>query len=266
MYKLAELKKKLEEMKIHPKKALGQNFLIHQLPIDKAVSILDLYPSAKVIEIGPGLGALTEEIIKKNRELLLIELDSTFASYWREKGIELIHQDALHVDWLDITATPSLIISNLPYQISASLVIDMSILDSNLEAMVLMFQKEVGERIQAKAKSDAYGLLSVIAQTFWDVEFVIDAGPKDFFPPPKIASRILHFKKKNSTIKDPIAFLRFVKAAFAQRRKLLKKNLTAAANAEDLERAFALLQIDKNARAEDLEPQLYVKLFTEIKK
>jgi 16S rRNA (adenine1518-N6/adenine1519-N6)-dimethyltransferase len=261
MYKLAELKKKLEELKIHPKKALGQNFLIHQLPIDRAVNILDGYPDHKVFEIGPGLGALTDSIIEKKRELTLIELDSTFAAYWKDKSIEVIHKDALKLDWQPLLASPAVLISNLPYQISASLVIDMSILISELKAMVLMFQKEVGERIQSKAKTDSYGLLSVVAQTFWDVEFVIDAGPKDFYPPPKIASRILHFKKKDSQIAKPEKFLTLVKAAFAQRRKLLKKNLSAILPAAEVEAIFLELEISVNARAEDLSPDDYIRLY-----
>lgn len=261
MYKLAELKKKLEELKIHPKKALGQNFLIHQLPIDRAVNILDGYPDHKVFEIGPGLGALTESILAKKRDLTLIELDTVFAGYWKEKGVDLIHKDALKVDWPTLLVKPSVLISNLPYQISASLVIDMSVLSSELKAMILMFQKEVGERIQAKAKTDSYGLLSVIAQTFWDVDFVIDAGPKDFYPPPKIASRILHFKKKDSQVGDADKFLKLVKASFAQRRKLLKKNLSAIVPAKDVEPMFVDLDISINARAEDLSPEDYVRLY-----
>ena len=265
MYKLVKLKKKLEELKIYPKKNLGQNFLIHQLPIDRAVGILDAYPTHKVYEIGPGLGALTEPIIEKKRDLSLIELDSTFVAYWKENGVDVIFKDALKVDWSTLLQKPSVIISNLPYQISASLVIDMSVLASNLDAMVLMFQKEVAERIQSKEKGENYGLISVLAQVFWDVEFVIDAGPKDFYPPPKIASRILHFKKKQTDVADPNKFLKLVKAAFAQRRKLLKKNLTALLPADEVLNIFNDMNISLNARAEDLSPDDYLQLYKRLK-
>lgn len=265
MYKLAELKKKLEELKIYPKKNLGQNFLIHQLPIDRAVGILDKYPNHKIYEIGPGLGALTEPIIEMNRDLTLIELDTMFVNYWKDKGIEVIHRDALKVDWPSLLENPSVIISNLPYQISASLVIEMSTVSGQLKAMVLMFQKEVAERIQCKEKGENYGLLSVVSQVFWDVEFVIDAGPKDFYPPPKIASRILHFKKKDVDVTNPEKFLKLVKAAFAQRRKLLKKNLSAILPTEEVINLFNEMGISLNARAEDLLPEDYLQIYKRIK-
>ncbi len=96
--------------------------------------------------------------------------------------------------------------------------------------MVLMFQKEVAQRIRAAAQSEHYGLLSVIAQTFWKMEVVTEAGPRDFSPSPKVASRVLAFSRLSGEIQNRSAFLKFVKAAFAQRRKLLKKNLADLAH------------------------------------
>ena len=168
-----------------------------------------------MVEIGPGLGALTDILIQSDFKYQAIELDKSLFDYWKEQGLDIINEDALRINWSTIQAET--LVSNLPYQISSSIVIDRSVEPCNIQSMVLMFQKEVAQRIRAQAKTDAYGLLSVIAQEFWNIETVCDAGPKDFSPPPKVASRVLKFSLKPNDIENRSHYLRFVKMCFQQR-------------------------------------------------
>jgi 16S rRNA (adenine1518-N6/adenine1519-N6)-dimethyltransferase len=199
---VAQVKEKLALLGIQPKKSLGQNFLISENVISKIVKKVELQKSKKMIEIGPGLGALTESLISLQLPLTILELDSVFANYWRaqsrDENLVVVECDALQWEgWSSlIDVKETILVSNLPYQISSSIVIDRSVDKTTLGAMVLMFQKEVAQRIKAKHQTEHYGLLSVIAQTFWEIENLVEAGPKDFFPPPQIASRVLYFCRR----------------------------------------------------------------------
>ena len=223
MKSIEELNALMAELGIQPKRSLGQNFLVNPAVIEKIIDAVTYLQPKSLIEIGPGLGAITDDLRRLQVPLHLIELDTVFSNYWREQGIELTEQDALHYDWSSVPIE-TVLVSNLPYQISASLVIDRSMDETLLNGMVLMFQKEVAQRIAAKVGDSDYGFLSVIAQSAWKVERVVDAHPKSFLPPPKIASRVLQFKPIERNF-DPKGLLKFVKTAFTQPRKRLIKNL-----------------------------------------
>ena len=263
------LLQRLEELQHKAKKSLGQNFLVSDLVISKILKKVELQNPKSLIEIGPGLGALTEGLLELKTTLKLIEMDHNFATYWKDRGCDLVQGDALQLDWKPISSTETGLVSNLPYQISSSLVIDRSLDLEPLAFMVLMFQKEVAQRIQAPARRDDYGMLSVIAQNFWKIEIVSEAGPKDFQPPPKVASRVLFFKPLETRIQDRKFFLRLVKEAFKQRRKLLKSNLRGFLHDHGvLENDFLdwLKQHDlkETARAEELSPTLFKELYEHI--
>jgi 16S rRNA (adenine1518-N6/adenine1519-N6)-dimethyltransferase len=137
---------------------------------------------------------------------------------------------------------------------------------NGFDHMVLMFQKEVAQRIAAKAKTENYGMLTVIAQTFWKTETVTEAGPRDFAPAPRVASRVLAFTRKESSLSNPKSYLTFVKVAFAQRRKLLKKNISSLCQQKGIaeEQLIAWLSelgFKETARAEELTPEDFVKLY-----
>lgn len=271
MFDIQTIKKILNELGASPKKTLGQNFLINSTTCQKIVDAGLKFKVENIIEVGPGLGALTEKILesKKNRSLTLIEMDSKFCQFWRSKGadLQIIEGDALKVDWTPLIKETSLLISNLPYQISSSLVIDRSVENSGLTAMVLMFQKEVAQRIASRKNDKNYGLLSVIAQVFWNVETLLEAGPKDFYPPPQIASRVIVFSRKELSptfLREK--FLKFVKAGFAQRRKYLIKNLESLYPKNMLEEGLASLGIVSTARPEDLSPDDFCRLFAAVER
>ena len=133
--------------------------------------------------------------------------------------------------------------------------------------MVLMFQKEVAKRIMAKPKTEDFGLLSVIAQLGWEIEIVCEAGPQDFFPPPRVASRVLRFRRKADApdVQEFTRVLAFAKRAYAHRRKLLAGNLAGgAANRETIEAVIESMGFTKTARAEELSPIQILELFRRL--
>lgn len=256
---------KLKELGIRPNKKLGQNFLVNVDVCKRIVAASLINKPAKVIEVGPGLGALTEFLIEENYPLTLIELDRTFVEQWQNRSVNVLHEDALKTDWGKLENPPNTcLVSNLPYQISSSIVIDRSIEPFNVERMVLMFQKEVGQRIIAKHKTADYGLLTVIAQAFWKIELLMDVGPKDFYPPPQIASRVLTFQRLEPDIKNPQKFLTMVKAAFSQRRKFMVSNLGQIVEKPKVQAALLKLNIKDTVRAEELTVQQFIDLCREL--
>lgn len=263
-----KIRERMQLLNIQPKKSLGQNFLISEPVVEKVINTVKQHGGHHIIEIGPGLGALTDELIKIDKNILLLELDRVFCEFWREQNIELIEGDALNIEWLKLTNNQTILVSNLPYQISSSIVIDRSIDEVPLKAMILMFQKEVAQRIKAKEKTEEYGLLSVIAQTFWRIEITADAGTRDFFPPPQINSRVLHFYDYQKMIINKKTYLGFVKACFSQRRKFLTKNIQSFGNQKlDLEvvkKLLASMGYPDTVRAEEIKVNDYIKLFIEL--
>ena len=249
----SRLAQRMEELDVYAKKSLGQNFLVSDIVIEKIIEAAVSFNVDKIVEIGPGCGALTDILLEKYKNLKLIELDRHLFEFWKSKNCDITNADALQMDWSGYT--DHLLVSNLPYQISSSLVIDRSLDKAPLLGMVLMFQKEVAQRIRATHQTEHYGMLSIMAQEFWEIQTVCDAGPRDFKPPPKVASRVLKFKPKKSNIENPQEYLTFVKAAFKQRRRILKTNLQQLGPGYDLNLLQAWLNKNNKTdkvRAEEL--------------
>jgi len=225
-----EVLKMLEELKAKPLKSLGQNFLIDQNIINKIVEFPKTNYDLKLFEIGPGLGSLTKALYNKEGLMpALIELDRSFANYWLDEGYEVYNQDALKFEWSDIKER-SVLISNLPYQISSRLLLDLFISNPPIEQMVLMFQKEVGQRLRASlSDKKTYGLVSIIAQLNWDMEVITDVSSSAFFPRPEIESQVLFFSKKDKVMDERKAFVAHLKRLFNSRRKKIKSTLKTEA-------------------------------------
>jgi 16S rRNA (adenine1518-N6/adenine1519-N6)-dimethyltransferase len=267
MRSTADVKARLQEMGISPKKAFGQNFLINQAVIGKIVEEVRTREFASLVEIGPGLGALTEPMLEAGMRPRLIELDPDLISYWRGREMDVIDADALKLDWNQLgLKAPALLVSNLPYQISTSIVVDRCFDPVELKWMVLMFQKEVAERLTAKIRTKDYGLLSVMAQLHFKMRKVADLAPADFFPAPKVASRVLAFERLEPQGLGP-GFLKFLKAAFAFRRKFLLKNLKGVVDKTTMARLpeiFAGQGLKETARAEELAPEQFERLYKAV--
>ncbi|MCB0377106.1 MAG: ribosomal RNA small subunit methyltransferase A [Bdellovibrionales bacterium] len=250
-----KIEKRMQELGIAAKRSLGQNFLVSDNTVDRIIAAAEPRRFQQVVEIGPGLGSLTDLLKEQNQSLKLYELDRNFCEYWREQGLQVIEGDVLKTNWSDFAWGDggSLLVSNLPYQISSRLVVDLSIRQPTFDRMVLMFQKEVGKRIMAKPSSEDYGLLTVIAQAFWEVDLVLEAGAVDFFPRPNVASRVLKFDYH--ALDDRLAtphFLKFVKAGFENRRKKLNRKLESLFSKAEVAEAYSRLSLKEDIRVEAL--------------
>ena len=260
---LQELKVQLQKLNLEPKKSLSQNFLVNPNLCQKIVQKARNFNPSFYIEVGPGLGALTQFLEKKSS--LLIEKDSTLAHYWKTSGFHVLEKNALTLDFKNLNLPSGcLLLSNLPYQISSRLFIERSLKkDDPIEFMVLMFQKEVAEKILSQHNKKTYGILSIMSSVFWESSFLLEAYPKDFYPAPKVASQVLCFKRKPSpTIKnekEAHLFLNLLKKAFCHRRKYLKKNLGLSGA------ALENLGFSPQSRADNLKPQDFIKLFCYLK-
>lgn len=251
------------------KKSLGQNFLVDQNILDKIVAASEVHPNDTVIEIGPGLGALTEALAERVRRVIAIEIDDQLIPVLRSlfaehPNVEIVHGDALRVDLATLLAGERVVkvIANLPYYITSPLIMHFLESDLPIERMVIMMQAEVADRIAARPGSKEYGSLSVAVQYRAHVERVTKAPRTVFFPQPKVDSAVLCLRMRPFVpqARDQSLFKAVVRAAFGQRRKTLRRALASlvkdygAAIDEVLQRAG----IDPTARGEDLPVESFV--------
>jgi 16S rRNA (adenine1518-N6/adenine1519-N6)-dimethyltransferase len=212
------------------KKSLGQHFLTDKTVCERIQAVLLESPMERLVEVGPGAGALTEYIYKiPTQAFKAIELDTEKVNYlshtFPELNGKLINEDFL------TTAIPFeesfVLVGNFPYNISTQIVFKVLDWKEQVPVMVGMFQKEVAERIAAKPHSKAYGILSVLAQAFYDVTYLFDVPPSAFNPPPKVDSGVIMFKRKTTfpEMASEKSFYHIVKMAFGQRRKMLRNPL-----------------------------------------
>ena len=259
-------------MNIKPKKSLGQNFLIDKDIITKIIGVADI-ENKEILEIGPGSGNLTEYIIKKDpKKFYVVEKDDDLSLILKEKfknSINIINDDILKVSEGKISKNKLTVFGNLPYNISTEILSRWIInLKTNFwfDKLILMFQKEVADRIIAKANTSNYGRLSILSNWKLEVEKIIDIKPQSFFPKPKIDSSLLVFypKKKFFKLKNPKNLEKITRIFFSQRRKMLKKpfNQVFHGNVEILKK----LDIDLNLRPQNLEPKKYYELTSEYEK
>jgi 16S rRNA (adenine1518-N6/adenine1519-N6)-dimethyltransferase len=256
-------------MYIKAKKSLGQNFLIDREVLEKIVSITDI-TNKNVLEIGPGSGNLTTYILKqKPKKLYVVEKDDGLAILLKEKfdnEIEIINDDILKVSEDKISDQKLSVFGNLPYNISTEILSKWILnIGSNFwfESLVLMFQKEVADRIISEFNNSKYGRLSILSSWKLNVEKIIDIKPQSFSPRPKIDSSLLLFtpKKKFFELKDPKNLEKITRIFFSQRRKMLKKPFNQVfANGKKVAEKF---DIDLNLRPQNLKPETYFKLVKE---
>jgi len=254
---------------IKAKKSLGQNFLIDREILEKIVSITDI-ANKDVLEIGPGSGNLTTYILKqKPKKLYVVEKDDELAILLKEKfdtEIEIINDDILKISEDKISDKKLSVFGNLPYNISTEILSRWILnIGSNFwfESLVLMFQKEVADRIISEFNNSKYGRLSILSSWKLNVEKIIDIKPQSFSPRPKIDSSLLLFtpKKKFFELKDPKNLEKITRIFFSQRRKMLKKPFNQVfTNGKEVAEKFG---IDLNLRPQNLEPETYFKLVKE---
>ena len=256
-------------MYIKAKKSLGQNFLIDREVLEKIVSITDIM-NKYVLEIGPGSGNLTTYILKqKPKKLYVVEKDDDLAILLKEKfdtDIEIINDDILKISEDKISDQKLSVFGNLPYNISTEILSKWILnIGSNFwfESLVLMFQKEVADRIISEFNNSKYGRLSILSSWKLNVKKIIDIKPQSFSPRPKIDSSLLLFtpKKIFFELKDPKNLEKITRIFFSQRRKMLKKPFNQVfTNGKQVAEKFG---INLNLRPQNLEPETYFKLVKE---
>ena len=253
------IKEKMREMNFFPKKFLGQNFLVNPVIIGEIVSTVKSLDPTLIVEIGPGLGALTDPLVLLQKPLLLIEQDLVLCDYWKKKKIQVLEGDVLKIMWTSALVKDCVLVGNLSYQIASRFMVKCCSGLSDVKSMVFMFQKEVAQRIISPPFSKNYGILSVLSQCFWEVSLITEASTSDFYPRPKVAGQVLLFRKKECSIPNPVAFLHFIKFCFAQRRKVLLSRLKKTN--ENVVNIFNKMHLSSSCRAEELSPEQFVSLF-----
>ncbi len=252
------------------KKSLGQNFLIDDNIINKITEITEI-KAKNILEVGPGSGNLTNKILEKNpNKLILVEKDSNLSNQLKNKyneRISVINDDILKIDETKLDKKKLIVFGNLPYNISTEILCKwiLNIHKDNFwfEYLILMFQKEVADRIVAKFNTKNYGRLSILANWKLNVSKIMDIGPNCFMPKPKIDSSLLFFKPKKNfyQLKDPKSLEKITRVFFMHRRKMIKKSYNQFFNGRE---DIALkLGIDLNLRPQNLNFETFYKITEE---
>ena len=257
---------------IKAKKSLGQNFLIDKNILEKIVNIIDI-KDKNILEIGPGTGNLTSYILNRNpKNFFVIEKDDELAINLKNKfdnKLIIINDDVLNVDETNLFEDKLIVFGNLPYNISTEVISKWIINLGNhfwFDSLVLMFQKEVANRIIAKFNTSNYGRLSIICNWKLNIKKICDIKPESFSPKPKIDSSLLFFHPKKDFIKiqDPNNLEKITRIFFNQRRKMLKKPYNQLFNGD--QKVLKKLNIDLNLRPQNLNFDTYYKLALEYEK
>lgn len=242
------------------KKSLGQHFLHDEQMCQKIVGQLTLQPGLKLLEVGPGGGALTKYLLKKEDiDFKAIEFDEEKVNYLIKTYPEL-NDKIIHIDFLKAEVPFSghfSIIGNFPYNISTQILFKVLEWETQVDEVIGMFQKEVAQRVASKEGNKTYGILSVLIQAFFKVEYLFDVHENCFTPPPKVKSGVIRLTNTQNPyqIEQPRRFLKMVKTAFGQRRKTLRNALKPLLSPEQLADEIF------NLRAEQLSVPDFVKLY-----
>ena len=251
--------------KVKAKKQFGQHFLLSENVVKKIVDEVDIKEDDIVVEIGPGTGVMTQEILSKNpKKLYAVEIDQTLYPILEEKfkeykNFELVKQDILKVNMRDFLQDGKIkLVGNLPYNVASLIIVNCVFNLDILHSCTFMIQKEVAEKLTAKPKTKDYTFLSVFVQTFFDVNYVMSVPARFFSPPPKVTSAVVKLIPNNkynlTEIKKYKNFLSFI---FNNRRKMLRTKLD--------EETLLKAGINPTLRAEELNVEDFIKLFEVVK-
>lgn len=249
------------------KKKYGQNFLIDKKVIDKIVKSIKVFKDDLIVEIGPGRGALSKELIKYNSYYLAYEVDKDMRIYldgFLSDRVNVLYQDILNSnlkkDIENINYNNLFIIGNLPYYITTPIMEHIINSKLKLNSFTVMVQKEVAQRFMAKCGTREYGYFSLYLQYYFDIELIMYVSRSSFSPAPKIDSAVLQLKPRVGDIKDEETYFSFLKSAFAFKRKTLKNNLKE----EKFNKIFPILEkygYKQDVRAEQLSEEIFKKIY-----
>ena len=258
----------LGELGIRPHKRLGQHFLIDADVIQRMVTAAAIHPEDNVLEIGAGLGALSEILVKEAGRLILVEMDATLAErlatrFTHDGHVRMIAADFLRLDLKDTFREQSLkVVASLPYNAATPILFRLLNHRTQFPQATVMLQREVAERIMASPGTKAYGVLSVLIQLHATTESVCSVEPRSFFPAPRVHSQVIKLifhKEPRVAVTDESLFRQIVKAAFNQRRKTLR-NALRGVGGTDLEAIGQRAGIDLQRRGETLSLEAFARL------
>lgn len=258
----------MNKYNIHPKKSLGQNFLINEEALNEIAR--DVTENDTVIEIGPGLGTLTSILLKKAKKVIVVELDSRMIEILKDRfklynNLEIINEDILKVD-INSLAKDAKVVANLPYYITTSIITN--IIKSDIKDITLLIQKEVADRICAIPGSKQAGAISYYIYYYSDAEIIEYVSKNSFIPSPKVESAIVRLKKLHEPrekVNDEELLFRLIKENFSKRRKNIVNSLSNSIEKEKLETVLKQLDIDEKTRGEELTLQQFVQIANLIK-
>lgn len=254
---------------LRPSKQYGQNFLLNEEVIEKMIEAGEINKKNTVVEVGPGFGVLTLPLCEKAGKVLAYEIEKKIEPYWEErvkeyKNLEIIWGNVLYNK--DFNFKKYKVIANLPYQITSQVLRFFLEQENKPESMIIMVQKEVGERICAKPGD--LSVLGLSVQFYGEPEIISFVSRKDFYPAPKVDSAVIKIViNKNLPKIDEKKFFDFVRSGFINRRKLLIKNLKnylGKKNKEKIEKAFEQMGFSNNIRAQELAVEDWLKLYSII--
>ncbi len=272
---LSKPKKILLPDKILPRKSLGQNFIIDLGVLDRMSEIAGLTKNDEVLEIGAGLGTLTAYLAERAKRVVAIEMDKRLfeklnASLDHLPNLELIMGDVLRINIRGLFIGNKMkVISNLPYSISSPILIKLLENRDIFSLVVIMIQREVGERITAGPGGRDYGSISVLLQTFFDISIELSVPPEAFWPRPKVDSVVLKLnplRNPRTKIRDVGLFEKVVRASFSSRRKILANSLRSLFPKDEAEGILISAEIDRKRRAETLSIEEFGRLTEEALK
>lgn len=268
----SKTKQIIEENHFTFKKNFGQNFLIDSNILDNISECADITNEDCVLEIGPGIGSLTQVLAENAREVVAVEIDRTLIPILKQTltgydNVEILNQDILKTDIDAIIAEknngkPIKVVANLPYYITTPIIMDLLEKERHIDSITVMVQKEVAERMQAGPKEKEYGALSIAVQYYCDANLDMIVQPSCFMPRPKVASAVITLKvlpQRKVITKDENLFFHLVKCAFGQRRKTLLNSLNNQGDLnlskEELTAIITSLGWDERIRGEALRIQ-----------
>lgn len=252
--------------KVKAKKFLGQHFLNDKKIAEKIVNSLTCESLDHVLEIGPGMGILSEFLLKKDYVVSFVEIDDESIEYLKQNFPEIkdkiIHQDFLKMDIQSLHAKSIAIIGNFPFNISSQILFKVYDNRNKVKELVGMFQKEVANRVISKPGNKVYGILSVLIQAFYHTSEILTLEPEAFDPPPKVKSSVIRLERNNINQLncDEKLFFRVVKSTFNHRRKTIRNSLKSMIDVTDFQSEYL------GKRPEQLSVEEFVNLTNEVKR
>lgn len=270
IFRPSELQAFLKEQGIHAKKTLSQNFLIDGNIVQKIVNTASISKDDRILEIGPGPGALTEALLDKGASVTAIEMDASFATALHrlqpnDNKLEIICDDILKfpsLDFLQNHQKKVKVVANLPYHITTPILTLLLPLYRSIESLTIMVQKEFADRMIAEKKTSEYSSFTLFLQFYASVEKNFIVSPNCFYPRPKVQSSVVHCKLHPPLFETNIdAFFQLTRTAFGKRRKMLRRSLKDLYGIEKIEQALIKMNYPTSTRPEELTVNDFVALF-----